>query len=59
MRRRSFRLSDIQAIVLALFMYGVARSPEDVSHALRLPVDDAFEICAELDEAGLIDLSES
>jgi len=36
-------------------MYGVARTPEDVSHALRLPVDDAFEICAELDEAGLID----
>ena len=47
--RRHRRLSDFQALVLALFMYGVARTPEDVSQVLRIPIEDD----AILTEAGI------
>jgi len=40
-------------------MYGVARTPADVSQALRMPVEEATKVCDELDREGLIDLSES
>ena len=53
---RRLRLSDLQALVLALFMYGVARTPEDVSQALRIPIEDAADVCDELDTAGLIEI---
>ena len=56
---RRLRLSHLQALVLALFMYGVARTPADVSRALRMPVEEATKVCDELDREGLIDLSES
>lgn len=56
---RRLELSDLQALVLALFVYGIARTPTEVSQALRIPAEQATEVCGELDEAGLVALSES
>jgi DNA-binding MarR family transcriptional regulator len=52
---RQGKLSDLQALVLAIFMYGLADTPADVAQALRMPVADATALCEQLSDAGLID----
>jgi len=47
-------LTDRQALVLALFRYGLASTAEDVAQELKVGVQEAMTICRRLARAGLI-----
>lgn len=47
-------LTHRQALVLALFKYGLAITSEDVAEALKLSPKEARRVCEELERAGLL-----
>jgi len=47
-------LTDRQALILALFRYGLASTPEDVAQELKIGVREAVTICRRLARDGLI-----
>jgi len=50
------QLSDRQALVLALFNYGLVRDPKELAAQLRVEIDVALAICRKLEKAGLVQL---
>jgi len=48
------RLTDRQALVLALFNYGLAREPEEVARQLRINVAEAARLCRALVQRGYV-----
>lgn len=53
------QLSDRQALVLALFNYGLVRDPNELACQLRVDLDVAVAICRKLERAGLVELGMS
>lgn len=48
------QLTDRQALVLALFNYGLARDAEEVASSLQVELDEAALLCRQLTRRGLI-----
>ncbi len=53
------QLSDRQALVLALFNYGLVRDPNELASQLRVDLEVAQAICHKLEKAGLVELGMS
>ncbi len=50
------QLNDRQALILALFNYGLARDEEEIAEQLRLDAQEAARLCASLAQRGFIQL---
>lgn len=48
------KLTDQEALVLALFRYGLALTPEDVAQHLHADIGEIVRVCHSLALAGLL-----